>query len=316
MMPARRERSAPHDTVSRRFPDDFVWGAATSAFQIEGALTADARGPSIWDTLATQPGAIANDDDPSIACDHYRRHLEDVALMQRLGLAAYRFSLSWPRVIPAGRGPVNPAGLDFYDRLVDALLAANITPYPTLYHWELPQALQDAGGWPARATVDAFLQFVDAASRRLGDRVKRWFTINEPFCVAVLGYENGDHAPALRDPAAALAAGHHVLVAHGRAVELLRANVREVEAGIVLNLTLSRRLHRARPTQTRRATSMGCSTAGIWIRSTVAATRWTCSSTIASGARSAATSRLSCATVTSRRSRRRPTCSASTTTRA
>ncbi|MBK9034459.1 MAG: beta-glucosidase [Myxococcales bacterium] len=218
------------------FPPGFVWGAATSAFQIEGATTADGRGESIWDRFAATPGRIEDGRDGADACDHYHHWPEDVALMQRLGLGAYRFSIAWPRVVPAGRGPTNPAGLDFYDRLVDGLLAAGIAPCATLYHWDLPQALEDAGGWGARATVDAFADYADVVTRRLGDRVRRWMTINEPWCVAVLGHEQGAHAPGHRDPALGLRAAHHALLAHGRAVPIVRASVPGAEVGIVVNL--------------------------------------------------------------------------------
>ncbi|MER3458454.1 MAG: beta-glucosidase, partial [Chloroflexota bacterium] len=162
-----------------RFPDQFLWGAATSAYQIEGAWDADGKGESIWDRFSHTSGKVHNGDTGDVACDHYHRYVEDVALMRRLGLRAYRFSISWPRVIPRGRGAPNPAGLDFYDRLVDALLAAEIQPFATLYHWDLPQALQDGGGWGSRATVEAFAEYAALMARRLGDRVRTWITINE-----------------------------------------------------------------------------------------------------------------------------------------
>lgn len=218
------------------FPPGFTWGVATSAFQIEGATTLDHRGESIWDRFAATPGRIEDASDGRRACDHYHRWPEDVALMRGLGLGAYRFSIAWPRVQPSGRGPANPAGLDFYERLVDGLLAAGIAPFATLYHWDLPQALEDRGGWAARATVDAFADYADAVTRRLGDRVRHWMTINEPWCVAVLGYEQGAHAPGHRDPALALRAAHHALLAHGRAVPVIRGNAPGAEVGIVVNL--------------------------------------------------------------------------------
>ncbi len=220
-----------------RFPPGFVWGAATSAFQIEGGAEADGRGESIWDRFAATPGRIADGADARVACDHYHRWPEDIALMRALGLGAYRFSIAWPRVLPRGRGPVNPAGLDFYDRLVDGLLAAAITPFVTLDHWDLPQALEDEGGWASRATVDAFVDYADHVSARLGDRVRHWTTHNEPWCIAHLGHEQGDHAPGRRDPARALRAAHHLLLSHGRAVPVLRANARAAEVGIVLILS-------------------------------------------------------------------------------
>jgi beta-glucosidase len=170
------------------FPESFLWGAATSAFQIEGATREDGRGESIWDRFAATPGRIADGSDPSVACDHYHRWREDVRLLQWLGVKAYRFSIAWPRVIPAGRGPVNEAGLAFYDALVDGLLAADIEPFVTLYHWDLPQPLQDEGGWASRDTVDAFVDYAACVAERLGDRVKHWITHNEPWCVAVLGH--------------------------------------------------------------------------------------------------------------------------------
>ncbi|HEY5952186.1 MAG TPA: GH1 family beta-glucosidase [Kofleriaceae bacterium] len=221
---------------SLAFPVGFAWGAATSAYQIEGAAHEDGRGESIWDRFCRTPGKVADGDHGDVACDHYRRWREDVALMRELGLRAYRFSIAWPRVMPTGRGAVNERGLDFYDRLVDELLAAGIAPVATLYHWDLPQTLEDAGGWPARATAAAFVDYADVVTRRLGDRVSRWITHNEPWCVSVLGYETGEHAPGRRSPAAALAASHHLLLSHGWAVPVIRSNARNCEVGITLNL--------------------------------------------------------------------------------
>jgi beta-glucosidase len=222
--------------VTLAFPPGFVWGAATSAYQIEGGHDADGRGESIWDRFAATPGKIADGTTGAVACDHYHRWPEDLALLRDLGVGAYRFSIAWPRIIPGGRGKVNAAGLDFYDRLVDALGAANIAPFVTLYHWDLPQPLQDQGGWAARATVDAFVAYAEVVSRRLGDRVHHWTTHNEPWCIATLGYEQGDHAPGLRDPVLGLRAAHHVLLSHGRAVPVIRGNSRDAQVGIVLNL--------------------------------------------------------------------------------
>ena len=202
------------------FPDDFLFGAATSSFQIEGA--AEARGPSIWDTFCREPGKVAKGHTGDVACDHVARFRDDVELMAELGVSAYRFSISWPRVLPAGRGAASLAGLDFYDRLVDALLEAGIQPWATLYHWDLPQALQDEGGWPERSTAEAFAAYTAVVAHRLGDRVGHWITHNEPWCVAMLGHEIGEHAPGWKDPAAALAAAHHVLWSHGLAVSVLR----------------------------------------------------------------------------------------------
>jgi beta-glucosidase len=219
------------------FPERFVWGAATSSFQIEGATAEDGRGPSIWDTFCRQPGAVKGGDHGDVACDHYHRYPADVALMAALGLRAYRFSVAWPRIFPAGVGDAPlEAGLGFYDRLVDTLLAAGITPWVTLYHWDLPQPLEDQGGWAARGTVDAFVRYADVVTRRLGDRVRHWITHNEPWCVAILGYQTGLHAPGRRDPPAALAAAHHVLLSHGLAVPAIRANCPGAQVGITLNL--------------------------------------------------------------------------------
>jgi beta-glucosidase len=217
------------------FPADFVWGAATAAYQIEGAIHEDGRGESIWDRFTAEPGKIANGDTGAVACDSYHRYGEDVQLMRELGLNGYRFSISWPRVLPEGRGPVNAAGLDFYDRVVDELLANGVQPFPTLYHWDLPQALEDRGGWPARETVDAFLEYADAVSERLGDRVTHWITHNEPWVASWLGYGWGEHAPGRRSDADALAAAHHLLLSHGRAVDVLRRNGAK-QVGITLDL--------------------------------------------------------------------------------
>ena len=219
------------------FPQDFVWGVATAAYQIEGAANEDGRGPSIWDTFSPTPGKVLNGDTGDVACDHYHRWREDLALLTELGVVAYRLSVAWPRILPTGSGEPNSVGLDWYERLVDALLAAGIQPWVTLYHWDLPQPLEDAGGWPERTTADAFVRFSEAVSRRLGDRVKNWMTLNEPWCSAFLGYLTGDHAPGRRDPVAALAASHTLLLAHGRAVEVLRSNSPGSSVGIALNPT-------------------------------------------------------------------------------
>ena len=219
-----------------RFPAGFVWGAATSSYQIEGAIDADGRGPSIWDTFCRRPGAIADASDGAVACDHYHRAADDVAMMAALGLKAYRFSVAWPRVLPAGRGVVNARGLDFYDRLVDQLIAAGITPWATLYHWDLPQALQDEGGWPVRATAEAFVEYAHVVATRLGDRVKHWITHNEPWCASVLGHLEGVHAPGIKSPQAHLASSHHLLLSHGLAVPVIRAAAPGSQVGITLNL--------------------------------------------------------------------------------
>ncbi|NLX10874.1 MAG: beta-glucosidase [Chloroflexi bacterium] len=223
--------------IAYPFPSNFVWGAATASYQIEGGVHADGRGESVWDRFAHTPGKVANGDTGDVAADHYHRYQEDVALMRELGLDAYRFSIAWPRILPQGDGPVNEAGLAFYDRLVDAVLDAGITPFVTLYHWDLPQALQDRqGGWYGRDIIEQFVNYADIVSRRLGDRVKHWTTFNEPRVSIHLGYVLGEHAPGLTDWAVGLQAAHHMLVAHGLAVPVLRANVRNAEVGIVYAL--------------------------------------------------------------------------------
>jgi beta-glucosidase len=219
----------------RRFPTDFVWGAATASYQIEGAAHEDGRGESIWDRFSRSPGRVRDGDTGDVACDHYHRYREDVGILSELGLGAYRFSIAWPRVMPDGTGRVNEAGLDFYDRLIDELLAKSIAPYPTLYHWDLPQALEDAGGWPVRATAEAFAEYATVVAARLGDRVDHLATFNEPHIVSDHGYRNGSHAPGRTEPDAAVAAAHHLLVAHGLAVQAIRATMPGMDAGIVLN---------------------------------------------------------------------------------
>jgi beta-glucosidase len=223
-----------------QFPDGFVWGAATASYQIEGAVHADGRGASIWDTFSHTPGAVLNGDTGDVACDHYHRLEADLDLMVDLGLRAYRFSIAWPRVLPDGIGQVNQAGLDFYDRLVDGLLERGITPFATLYHWDLPQALQDRGGWEHRDIVPAFTEYTQAVVGRLGDRVVRWITHNEPWVVSFLGNYEGVHAPGQTDLGAALAVAHHLLVSHGAAVPVIRAGSPGGEVGITVNLGLGR----------------------------------------------------------------------------
>ncbi|QGG94985.1 GH1 family beta-glucosidase [Actinomarinicola tropica] len=219
------------------FPDGFLWGAATSSYQIEGGVDLDGRGPSIWDTFARRPGAIADGTDGSVAVEHRTRMRDDVRLMAELGLGAYRFSIAWPRVQPEGKGAVSTSGLDFYRDLVEALLEVGIVPVATLYHWDLPQALEDAGGWPARDTAGRFADYAEVVGDALGDRVARWSTVNEPWCSAMLGYAAGVHAPGRTDPAAAVAAAHHLLLGHGMGVDALRATVTaaDPEIGITLN---------------------------------------------------------------------------------
>ncbi|MGH3024389.1 MAG: GH1 family beta-glucosidase [Gaiellaceae bacterium] len=220
-----------------RFPDGFLWGVATAAYQIEGAATEDGRTPSIWDTFARQPGAIADADTGDVAADHYHRYRADVSLMEDLGVGAYRFSVSWSRVVPNGAGKPDPRGLDFYSRLVDALLERGIRPVLTLYHWDLPQELEDVGGWPRRETAYRFAEYAAAVGAALGDRVDLWTTLNEPWCSAFLGYGSGVHAPGRTEPEAALAAAHHLLLAHGLAAEALRAQVPSpARLSITLNL--------------------------------------------------------------------------------
>jgi beta-glucosidase len=208
---------------SLTFPPDFLWGAATSAYQIEGAVREDGRTPSIWDTFSHTPGKVAFDENGDVAVDHYHRYRDDVAMMAGLNLAAYRFSVSWSRVQPTGRGPAVQRGLDFYRRLVDELLAHGIKPSVTLYHWDLPQELEDSGGWPERETAYRFAEYAGIVGEALGDRVEHWMTINEPWCAAFLGYCSGVHAPGRTDPAASLRAAHHLGLAHGLATSTLRS---------------------------------------------------------------------------------------------
>lgn len=224
-------------SASRPFPSDFTWGVATSCYQIEGAAFEDGRSASIWDTFCRTPGKVVGAENGDVACDHYHRWREDIALMASLGVKAYRFSVAWPRVLPGGTGAVNQKGLDFYDALVDALLEAGITPWVTLYHWDLPQVLQDRGGWPSRDMVPAFADYAAVLARRLGDRATHWITQNEPWCIAHLGHLSGEHAPGIQDGGQMLRAAHHVLLAHGRAVPVIRAEVPGAQVGITLNLT-------------------------------------------------------------------------------
>ncbi len=211
------------------FPQGFLWGVATSAYQIEGAVREDGRGESVWDTFCRRPGAIRDGHTGDVATDHYHRWARDVALLAELGVDAYRFSIAWPRIQPDGAGPPNPAGLDFYDRLTDALLAAGIIPVPTLYHWDLPQALEDGGGWLNRQAAQRFADYAALAAGRLADRVGTWITLNEPFVVTAFGYALGIHAPGRTLMLGALPAAHHQLLGHGLATAALRAaGAREV----------------------------------------------------------------------------------------
>jgi beta-glucosidase len=221
---------------SNAFPDGFLWGTKTAAYQIEGAVDTDGRGPSIWDTFSHRSGTTRNGDTGDVACDHYHRMDEDLDLLARLGAGSYCFSIAWPRVQPAGSGPANQAGLDFYRRLVDGLLRRSITPVITLYHWDLPQPLEDAGGWVSRDTVGRFSEYAGIVAGALGDAVSMWITLNEPWCSAWLGYGTGEHAPGMRDHGKAAAASHHLLLAHGEALRVLRASIPGSKIGIGLNL--------------------------------------------------------------------------------
>lgn len=221
-----------------KFPDSFLWGAATCAFQIEGAWNQDGKGESIWDRFNHKPYAILNGDTADITCNHYHHMPQDVALMKELGLQTYRFSISWPRVLPQGRGALNPQGLEFYDRLVDALLAAGIVPNATLYHWDLPQSLQDLGGWPNRDVTDWFAEYAKIVFDRLGDRVPLWSTFNEPWVAAALGYGQGVFAPGIADASQQYQTAHHLLLAHGKALQIFRQGNYAGKIGIVLNTAL------------------------------------------------------------------------------
>jgi beta-glucosidase len=219
------------------FPEGFVFGSATASYQIEGAVHDDGRGPSIWDTFSHTPGRVFNADTGDVADDHYHRVEEDLDLMKRLGLHAYRFSIAWPRIQPTGRGPANQAGLDFYSRLVDGLLERGITPVATLYHWDLPQVLEDQGGWTNRDTAYAFADYAALVGKALGDRVAVWTTLNEPWCSAYLGYASGAHAPGRTEPLSALRAVHHLNLAHGLAISALRTVVtNDPQYSVTLNL--------------------------------------------------------------------------------
>ncbi|HWB35098.1 MAG TPA: GH1 family beta-glucosidase [Rugosimonospora sp.] len=233
---ARAAAEAAQETIGS-LPPSFRWGVATSAYQIEGAVAEDGRTPSIWDTFCRVPGAVAGGDTGDVACDHYHRMPQDVALIRDLAVDTYRFSVAWPRVQPGGHGPAHPAGLAFYDRLVDELLGNGVTPWVTLYHWDLPQELEDAGGWPARDTAYRFADYAMLVYERLADRVVEWTTLNEPWCSAMLGYALGEHAPGRRDYPAAMHAIHHLLLGHGLAAQRIRAAAggRDLRLGITLN---------------------------------------------------------------------------------
>jgi beta-glucosidase len=226
------------DALPRRadFDAAFLWGCATSSYQIEGAAHADDRVESIWDRFCATPGRIRDGSSGAVACDHYHRWPEDLDIARALGTNAYRFSIAWPRIFTEAGGAPNPRGLDFYERLVDGMLERGLQPWATLYHWDLPQALQDGGGWNQRATVDAFVEMADAVTRRLGDRVKHWITHNEPWCTAIIGNYEGWHAPGITDLKTALQVCHHVLLSHGKAVPVIRANVPDARVGLALSL--------------------------------------------------------------------------------
>ncbi len=244
------------------FPAGFQWGAATAAYQVEGAWNEDGKGESIWDRFAHTPGKIENGDTGDLAIDHYHRYRDDVALMRQMGLQSYRFSIAWPRIQPTGRGPANQKGLDFYSRLVDELLTAGITPFATLYHWDLPQALQDNGGWTERATAEAFVDYADLVTRALGDRVKHWMTHNEMSVVMIDGFISGSHAPGYReDYASAVRAAHHLLVSHGLSVPVIRRNSTGCEVGAAVNM--NHNVPASNSQADRTALNVG---EGLWIR--------------------------------------------------
>jgi len=225
--------------AARPIPPQLLLGVATAAYQIEGAAAEGGRTPSIWDAFSRVPGAVIDGHTGDVACDHYHRMPQDVALMRELGLQSYRFSIAWPRIQATGSGPANDRGLGFYSRLVDGLLARGITPIATLYHWDLPQALQEAGGWPARDTALRFADYAADVHAALGDRIQHWTTLNEPWCSAFLGYLSGEHAPGEQNPQRALDAAHHLLLGHGLATQRLRSLDASLDLGITLNMTVA-----------------------------------------------------------------------------
>jgi beta-glucosidase len=226
------------EALSARFPEGFLWGIASSAFQIEGAACADGKGPSIWDEFCRRPGATLDGADGQVACDHYNRLESDLDLIAALGIQGYRFSISWPRIQPTGSGLPNPRGLEFYDRLVDGLLERNIQPFPTLYHWDLPAALQrEHNGWADRDTAHRFAEYAGLVARRLGDRVRSFATHNEPWVTATIGHELGHFAPGVKNRAVAMQVSHHCLLSHGLAAQAIRAAAAGVDVGIVVNLS-------------------------------------------------------------------------------
>jgi beta-glucosidase len=239
------------------FPEGFVFGSATASYQIEGAVAEDGRRPSIWDVFSHTPGKTLGGDTGDVADDHYHRLDADLDLMQSLGLQAYRFSVAWPRVVPEGRGAVNEPGLDFYERLVDGLLTRGITPVATLYHWDLPQVLEDEGGWRVRSTAEAFAAYAGVVAKRLGDRIDTWTTLNEPWCAAFLGYGAGVHAPGATDGLATLQAAHHLNLAHGLGVQAIRAEIPDARTSITLNLHVFRPEGPTGPEAIRRLDAVG-----------------------------------------------------------
>lgn len=251
--------------TSPQFPQNFLFGASTASYQIEGAATEDGRGPSIWDTFSHTPGKTVNGDTGDVACDHYHRMAEDVAAMAEIGLQAYRFSMAWPRIQPDGSGEFNQAGFDFYHRLLDELAKHGIEPIVTLYHWDLPQALEDAGGWPERMIVDRFVEYARRTVEEFGDKVTKWTTFNEPWCTAFLGYSSGAHAPGRSEPAASLAAAHHLNLAHGLAYKAIKEVKPDAEVSIVLNSHLPRPWNIAEPKDVEAAQKIDALANGIFI---------------------------------------------------
>jgi beta-glucosidase len=232
--------SALEAAMARTFPTDFTWGTATASFQVEGAANEDGRTDSIWDTFCRIPGKILDGSNGDVACDQYHRYLDDIALMKELGVTAYRFSVAWPRIVPAPDGKVNPLGIDYYSRLADALLEAGIKPVMTLYHWDLPQYLEDAGGWPNRDTAYRYADYAEALARGLGDRIHTWTTFNEMWCTAYQGYAEGKHAPGHNSHPEALAAAHHLNLAHGLGIQAIRALVPAARTSVTHNLQVIR----------------------------------------------------------------------------
>jgi beta-glucosidase len=223
--------------MSNVFPDDFLWGTATASYQIEGAAQLDGRGVSIWDTFSKTPGKVVGGDNGDVACDHYHRYPEDIEIMKDLGVKAYRLSIAWPRLFPNGDEVREERGFNFYNDLIDALIEAGIEPMVTLYHWDLPQKLEDAGGWANRETVDAFAKYAKACAEEFGDRVNNWITLNEPWCVAWLGYSIGVHAPGKKDHALAIAASHHTALAHSAATRAIKSIRPDAQVGLTVNMT-------------------------------------------------------------------------------